>query len=225
MTLLLIYLLILLLGIAGYTTFVNATNRKALYLKHFTFSLIVLSVYSVLCYAPDYAIVLYSIIGVVALYEIYTAIKHLPYKLPLIAFATLMLALFIFTALEPGFPNAHLFLCVISFDAFSQFFGQLFGKHQLSKKISPNKTIEGSIGGVFICMFTSYVVSGNPLTGIFIAITALSGDLLASLIKRKAGIKDFSNLLPGQGGMLDRFDSFILSSVAYLILYLCHVSL
>ena len=112
------------------------------------------------------------------------------------------------------------------FDAFSQIAGQLFGKTKLVPKISPAKTVEGAIGGFIVCIITALAVRdmlslNSTMTlvmGVVTAISALAGDLLASWFKRKMNLKDYSRLLPGQGGVLDRFDSFIAAGFVYFIL-------
>jgi phosphatidate cytidylyltransferase len=114
------------------------------------------------------------------------------------------------------------YLVVCAFDGFSQVTGQLLGKHRLAPKVSPGKTIEGSIGGLLFAAGMALVL--RPLTGLgvlqslvaccFIVTAAFTGDLLASHVKRKCSIKDFSNLLPGHGGILDRFDSFLFTAAA-----------
>ncbi len=116
-------------------------------------------------------------------------------------------------------------------DIFAYFIGKKFGKHHFTE-ISPNKTIEGCIGGVFgaILLTTLYTIACNYFFNtqfsyaIIIVITfVLSlisqiGDLAASCIKRYTGIKDFSNLIPGHGGMLDRIDSIIfIAPFAYFL--------
>ncbi|TGK03268.1 hypothetical protein EHO58_12615 [Leptospira selangorensis] len=110
-----------------------------------------------------------------------------------------------------------LYLGIAGFDAFSQIVGQSFGNTKISPKISPNKTWEGFMGGLtYLFLFSGFVFSfwGNfswkciwilPIFGFL----ALAGDLAASWIKRKVSIKDFSSILPGHGGFLDRFDSFL----------------
>ncbi|HEV2113021.1 MAG TPA: phosphatidate cytidylyltransferase, partial [Terriglobales bacterium] len=117
-----------------------------------------------------------------------------------------------------------LWLVVCAFDGFSQVSGQLLGRHRLAPAISPGKTIEGSAGGLLFAMGMALVL--RPVTGLsvlqslvaccFVVSVALTGDLLASLIKRRSNIKDFSNLLPGHGGILDRFDSFLFAAAACL---------
>lgn len=112
---------------------------------------------------------------------------------------------------------------IISFgtDTFAYIAGNLFGKNKLCPKISPNKTIEGSVGGIIgssalIIIFSLYFNLG-PLWQIIIlsiicSILAQLGDLVASRIKRLTGIKDYGFIMPGHGGALDRFDSIIFTA-------------
>jgi phosphatidate cytidylyltransferase len=113
----------------------------------------------------------------------------------------------------------YIYIIAFSNDTFAYFTGKLIGKHKLSPKLSPKKTIEGAIGGIFgsvvVALIYNYFV-GNYNTGIILlfiitaSIFSISGDLVASKIKRHNKIKDYSNFLPGHGGFLDRFDSMIL---------------
>lgn len=113
------------------------------------------------------------------------------------------------------------FFIVTVFDAFSQISGQLFGKRKLIPSISPGKTRAGFAGGLLsaiaVGLYAGYLLDMNPVAalilGIGTALGAFAGDLGASFVKRTFGIKDFSRLLPGQGGMLDRFDSLFGASV------------
>ena len=121
-----------------------------------------------------------------------------------------------------------LLFCVILTDSFCYYAGCKFGKHKLSKVISPNKTIEGSIGGTLTCLIAC-MIFGHMLEipwyhsfvlGLLIAAFAQIGDLCESMIKRDAGVKDSSNILPGHGGFLDRTDSYILTiPVVHYYLY------
>jgi len=121
-----------------------------------------------------------------------------------------------------------LFFAVILTDSFCYYTGIQFGKHKLSKVISPNKTIEGAIGGTVMCLLF-VMVFGTVLEipwyhciilGLLIAGFAQIGDLCESMIKRDAGVKDSSNILPGHGGFLDRTDSYILTiPVVHYYLY------
>lgn len=216
MKLLILYLGILLLGVVFYTTFKKTAKKKELYLKFLSFALVALGTYAFLDTQSRYAYLLYAVISILGVYEIGKALRHYQNRYAYLAISLIIFALFIYTGFVPGFPHSRLFLCVLSFDAFSQFFGQILGRHALIRNISPNKTIEGCIGGLAICVLTSLYAFNSPWPGIYVAFFALCGDLLASLVKRRSGIKDFSNLLPGQGGVLDRFDSYILCSVCYL---------
>lgn len=119
-------------------------------------------------------------------------------------------------------------------DIFAYLIGKNFGKHHFTE-ISPNKTIEGSIGGTVgaVIMVIIYAIVCNNIfntelnyiyvavVGILLSLVSQLGDLAASSIKRYTGIKDFSNLIPGHGGMLDRIDSIIfIAPFAYFLLTL-----
>lgn len=111
-----------------------------------------------------------------------------------------------------------IFVIAFATDTFAYFSGYLFGKHKLIPKVSPKKTIEGAIGGILgstICaILFGYIFKLNivplVLIGSIGSIVAQFGDLFASSIKRYVGIKDYGKLIPGHGGILDRFDSVIL---------------
>lgn len=114
----------------------------------------------------------------------------------------------------------YFFLITTMTDSFALFTGLLVGKHKLAEKISPGKTIEGLIGGTIMGVFISSVFyltvinSEIELMNLLIVTVTLSligqlGDLVFSAIKRQYNEKDFSHLIPGHGGILDRFDSII----------------
>lgn len=121
----------------------------------------------------------------------------------------------------------HLFVytCVLTFDGFSQLIGQLIGKVKLSRSISPNKTLEGFLGGTLFSILTAILIreliNGSTIHAVIIgagiSIFALAGDLAASLYKRLFLVKDFNNLIPGHGGILDRFDSLFGATAFYFI--------
>ena len=120
-------------------------------------------------------------------------------------------------------------------DVFAYFCGFLFGrggKHKLLPEVSPKKTVEGSIGGIVFCViamvlfgmlcnwlgeYDSKIVT-FALGGFLASIVAQVGDLLMSYIKRYYGIKDFSQIFPGHGGVLDRFDSILAVAIAMMCL-------
>lgn len=129
-------------------------------------------------------------------------------------------------------------LCSCGNDIFAYLVGILIGKHQMFPKLSPKKSVEGFIGGILgaaLCgcvyglIFGRYAHYGNynyPLLFAVIcgigALPAVVGDLAASAIKRNYGIKDYSNLIPGHGGIMDRFDSMIFTApiVYYMVMFL-----
>ncbi len=117
-------------------------------------------------------------------------------------------------------------------DSMAYFAGYFFGKHKMAPKLSPKKTIEGAIGGIAgsiaLALLMTYIYSLTPYAlnsvvadigknWIFLVVFAaigsfvgIIGDLFASAVKRQQGIKDYGNIMPGHGGVLDRFDSFFL---------------
>ena len=122
----------------------------------------------------------------------------------------------------------YLFLITTITDTFALITGMLIGKHKLCEKISPKKTVEGLIGGLIMGTFVSSafyftVISSNVSLVFLILISACLclvgqlGDLVFSSIKRYYDVKDFSNLIPGHGGILDRFDSLIFVTFAFII--------
>ena len=111
--------------------------------------------------------------------------------------------------------------------------GSFLGKHKLYEKISPNKTWEGTIGGVILCIALSFVmVKLFPqlelqhwiVISVIVAVFGTLGDLVESMLKRTAGVKDTGNIMPGHGGVLDRFDS-LLFSTPFVFCYLAAMGL
>lgn len=126
------------------------------------------------------------------------------------------------------FAFLMIFIFAWATDTFAYFTGVFLGKRKLCPKLSPKKTIEGSIGGVLgcvVCTAIACIIFKNnggevnmwifvPATIIF-SIMGMVGDLSASYIKRATGIKDYGNIMPGHGGVLDRFDSVLLIAPVY----------
>ena len=120
-------------------------------------------------------------------------------------------------------------------DIFAYLTGSAIGRHKLYERISPNKTIEGSIGGAVFTMLFAYFLNrfvlnmfffDNYLNDIHVLILALGvvifgtlGDLTESMMKRQAGVKDSGNLIPGHGGILDRFDATFMA-MPFVFFYL-----
>ncbi|MBR1942476.1 phosphatidate cytidylyltransferase [bacterium] len=110
-----------------------------------------------------------------------------------------------------------MFFLVIITDVGCYYFGRHLGKHKLAPIISPNKTIEGSLGGALCAVAGGFIIAyliklpwyHALIAGLLVTTCAQIGDLCESLIKRDAGVKDSGDLLPGHGGFLDRTDSYI----------------
>lgn len=116
-------------------------------------------------------------------------------------------------------------------DTFAYFTGRLLGKHKLIPEVSPKKTVEGSVGGivftaiayaVYACIVspTAKTILFLTVFGAIISVVSQIGDLIASVVKRYYGIKDYGKLFPGHGGVMDRFDSVMATApVLYILLY------
>src|SRR5262249_9229835 len=136
---------------------------------------------------------------------------------------------------QPGLAYVWASLFIIwATDVFAYYFGKRFGKHLLYPQISPKKTVEGAIGGFVLAIAWAMIVTfcadmylfpshpfglkwwQAPLMGAVVSIAAQLGDLSESLLKRDAGLKDSSAVIPGHGGLLDRGDSLIFAgAVSY----------
>jgi phosphatidate cytidylyltransferase len=128
---------------------------------------------------------------------------------------------------HPGYPNypvfnsnvlIGVFLTVWFYDSMAYVAGSRYGKHKLNKKISPNKSWEGCIGGtagaLLMGILNSYMFIQLTLpewlaTSVLVVVFGTLGDLFESIIKRRLNVKDSGTMLPGHGGLLDRFDSLL----------------
>ena len=139
---------------------------------------------------------------------------------------TLLALPFVFFSFQDKSYLYFVFVVVSVFDAFSQISGQIIGGKRLMPSVSPKKTVSGFIGGTALAVVTALLIRGfidatwihALFYSISITIFALLGDLLASYYKRQYKVKDFSNLLPGHGGFLDRFDSLIPGGAAMFVI-------
>ena len=113
-----------------------------------------------------------------------------------------------------------LYTPIVLYDGFSQLCGQLIKGPRLARKISPEKRISGVIGGIILT--TMACAFAYPVAKLYfipmICAFAVTGDLLASYLKRRWGIKDYGKLIPGHGGILDRFDSFMFTAAMATII-------
>jgi phosphatidate cytidylyltransferase len=144
-----------------------------------------------------------------------------------VSYAMVMLYIY---ARPPGTlsPLIDLLILTWSNDTIAYFAGLSFGKHKLAPRISPSKTIEGTLAGIigstllfslFNFLFKKQVFgAGIIMIGVFLALAAVLGDLLESYLKRNFGVKDSGRILPGHGGILDRFDSLMMVILVYTII-------
>lgn len=131
---------------------------------------------------------------------------------------------------KAGIFTMAIFVSIWICDTFAYFFGKQFGKHKLFPRVSPKKSVEGAVAGLIGAVLTFFLVNkvgGLNLPWIIVIISGLIvgvfgqiGDLVESWFKRDAQIKDSSAILPGHGGILDRFDSLLFISPLFLLLYL-----
>ena len=131
-----------------------------------------------------------------------------------------------------GLIIISIFITLWATDSAAYFLGSAFGKHKLFPRVSPNKSWEGAIAGFIFAIVTMVVLNTILLSfisftdalviGFIIGLFGQIGDLIESLLKRDAGVKDSSNLIPGHGGVLDRFDSLFFSA-PLIFLYIVYI--
>lgn len=148
-----------------------------------------------------------------------------------LTFVYITVALSTVLKVQEMYPDFVWYIFIFAFvtDTFAYFTGMFFGKTKLIPSVSPKKTVEGALGGIFGCILCSsvYAYWRHPeflfpvmLAAVPGSIVSQFGDLFASVFKRKLGIKDYGNLIPGHGGMLDRIDSIIFTTpFTYLFLF------
>jgi phosphatidate cytidylyltransferase len=208
-------------------------KNKERWIKYFIYLGIVQLIILAICYHDLIRYISPILVGA-GLMEVFYAWKKSGQR-PIILFMSLFFFLivsvfFIGFSFCGDMPKQLLvYLFVFLFDGFSQITGQLVGKHKLSPKISPNKTIEGACGGFISVLLASFFIGTEPFNNnlvsivflpLLIGLLALSGDLLASYFKRLCHVKDYSKLIPAHGGVLDRFDSFIFSGAVYWFIFI-----
>ena len=166
--------------------------------------------------------ILFAVVLLVCLYEMYTLRKG---KTKILAFlyllSPLLLVHFIKTELV-----LLMFILTWTFDTFAYLVGIKFGKHKIMPTVSPKKSWEGFVGGFIFTIIAAYLtvnyfseIALNQIIAISLCLpfTATIGDFTESYYKRKAGVKNSGNLIPGHGGMLDRMDAFMFTIPALYI--------
>jgi phosphatidate cytidylyltransferase len=221
--------------VGGIAIFIICRNkqketRQKLWLKFWSYVIIVHTIIFSLqvkwAFTP--ICLLIAIMGFIELLKITSQRQIQLTKLTTLLFTYGTITYFFISFSVTSSPQLILFvyLVVAIFDAFSQITGQLFGRHKLAPSISPAKTIEGAVGGFASAIILAYWLhsalkpsSLNPVfLGVIIALSSFAGDLTSSWFKRLHKVKDFSNWLPGQGGILDRFNSFIVSAAVIFMI-------
>jgi len=209
---------------------VDDLTRRQRWLKYVIYILIIATVLAGIF--GDVFFLLAGLIGVMGSWEVWRAIASASYRWffwgVLVSYG-LIAAGFLFFAFhfERNFL-LFIYFQVVTFDGFSQITGQLVGKRRLIPTISPGKTVEGCIGGVLFCLLSAVLakswIHGSLLQalsfGLLTSLFSFLGDTLASYCKRRYYLKDYSNLLPGHGGFLDRFDSLMMVGLGYTCLML-----
>ena len=188
------------------------------------------------------SLLLIPVVSFIFIFELYRDQKH-----PILNIATTLFGL-VYVSLplmllnqivymEGSFNGKILlgiFILIWASDTGGYLFGVTFGKHRLFERISPKKSWEGFIGSIFVSQIIAYLIASYfesldelqwvgylnwTFIAAIIAIFGTLGDLVESMIKRSVGIKDSSNILPGHGGILDRFDS-LLFTIPIIFTYL-----
>ena len=180
--------------------------------------------------------ILFLVLGLVSIYEMWKLRKG---KSKVYAFVYVLLPFFLihfFGKIESlNFNSVFdpslillMFILTWTFDTFAYLFGVRFGKTKIMPSVSPKKSWEGFAGGFFFTVIVSLITTHYFLAvensialviSLFLPFTATLGDFIESYFKRKAGVKDSGNFIPGHGGMLDRMDAFMIT-IPVLYIYL-----
>ncbi len=213
----------------------NKTNaeKKESWLKYYVYIIIVSVVLPILYLGHTAIFILHLFIVLFGLYEIISISYKVRTKYLIAALVVYLpiATLFCLYALLADTSQKFywlIFFLVLVFDGFAQISGQLFGGKKLVPSVSPKKTISGVLGGTLMCSLTALLLCYEGgldflwygiLIGLLVSAFALGGDLLASVLKRKCNVKDYSHIIPGHGGVLDRFDSYIMVAASIYLGY------
>jgi phosphatidate cytidylyltransferase len=196
----------------------DPARRRERWIKYAAFFLIVHGVIVAVTLGPVAALALFAPILATGAIEVWRVARSRR-TIALSAYAGIALALGTFIWRAPAPIVMFVFVVTATFDGFSQIGGENFGRRPLAPIISPRKTIEGAAGGFLLAIAAGIFLRSLLGVGALhaaaaagaVCLAALTGDLLASWVKRANGVKDFGRLIPGHGGVLDRFDSFLLA--------------
>jgi len=158
------------------------------------------------------------------------SLEHL--AIPIFAYVWIVIPLAFMTVMTRISPQVvfALMLMIWVYDTFAYLGGTLYGRNKMCEHISPKKTWEGTVTGLVMTIVLAIILPSIPYFGymhvalwkwvafaFIVVLFGTVGDLLESLLKRRAGLKDSGNIMPGHGGMLDRFDSMLLAAVPSLL--------
>ena len=223
--LIIILTILAIISLIGAIIIFRKNRNPEIWIKYWVYLLLIAFNISIIHYQSGHYYVLAAIISALSFYEILKVAKTLRLRTQLSFLYLPIFGLFIFMSHKANTSFLlHAYFITAVFDGFSQITGQLLGKLR-PFQISPNKTAEGVIGGFLAALISTYILlDGHRSTAevtilvLLVSFVALLGDLLASFVKRKCAVKDFSNIIPGHGGILDRFDSWVVSGIAYFFL-------
>jgi phosphatidate cytidylyltransferase len=208
----------------------NKEKSRERNIKLATYILMVFTIYASIAFVPWLLYIITAFLIFTALREISNAADKAgrkPYSALLIG--GIILYFFAQFIKSTNFEiQLFTYFIIAHFDGFSQVIGESYGNHKILPQISPGKTRAGLLGGILISFIVALIVfKFNPfvlnigevliLTAIIIT-SGFLGDVLASWYKRRCGIKNYSKLIPGHGGVLDRFDSFFMAGAVIQVL-------
>jgi len=240
----LVFLIFTILGVTEFYSIISKTGSKPYGFSGIIISALLFLICSYIAISNSnihFILIILPLLFIDFIIELFrnhkTPIQNIAFTYIGIFYVALPMSLLNFLS-NPGFEHDKyskgillgFFLLIWSNDTFAYLIGRKFGKHKLFERISPKKTWEGSIGGLIFSLITSYILSVfvKDLSifqwlgmSIIVVIFGTLGDLTESMLKRSLDIKDSGNILPGHGGILDRFDAVLLAApFAFIYLFL-----